>query len=103
MKVSFLFISLTLSTLGFSKTYAIKVTKSGFEPSTVKVQKGEDVTLNVTRVSESTCAIQIQIPSLKIKRDLPLNKPVTIKLGKVSEEKIKFGCGMGMMAGGVIT
>lgn len=87
----------------YAKTYTMKVTDKGFEPSSINVSKNEDVVLNVTRLTDSTCAMQITVPSLKLTKDLPLNKEVTLKLGRVTQDKVKFGCGMGMMLGGVVT
>jgi plastocyanin domain-containing protein len=85
-----------------TKVIEVMVTDKGFEPSSIDVTKGETVALRVTRKSESTCATQVQVPSLKLKKDLPLNQPVTIDLGKVASGEIRFGCGMGMMMGGVV-
>jgi len=85
-----------------SRTINVEVTEKGFVPSTIEVKKSEDITLNVTRKTNSTCARQIQVPSLKIKEKLPLNTAVQIKLGLVGASEIKFGCGMNMMIGGVI-
>ncbi len=85
-----------------AKTIDLSVTEKGFEPSTVDVMPGTNVTLQVTRKTDSTCATQIQIPSMKIKKDLPLNKTVNIEVGKLEKGEIRFGCGMYMMEGGKI-
>lgn len=84
------------------KTIELKVTDEGFEPSSIEVAPNTEVTLKITRVTNSTCAKQIQVPSLKIKHDLPLNKTVTVNLGKLNQGEIKFGCAMDMMVSGVI-
>jgi plastocyanin domain-containing protein len=80
----------------------LSVTENGFEPNSVDVNPGVPVILKITRKTDSTCATKIQIPSKKIKRDLPLNKEVKIEVGKLEKGEIRFGCGMGMMAGGKI-
>lgn len=80
----------------------IKVTEEGFVPSSIDVTPGSTVTLDVTRTTDSTCSTQIQVPSKKIKKDLPLNKSVQIALGKLEKGEIRFGCGMNMMDGGKI-
>ncbi|MGE3681023.1 MAG: cupredoxin domain-containing protein [Bdellovibrionales bacterium] len=80
----------------------LAVTESGFEPKSIDVKPGSDVVLNVTRKTDTTCAKQIQVPSKNVKVDLPLNKPVTVALGKLEKGEIKFGCGMSMMEGGKI-
>ena len=80
----------------------LSVTEKGFEPNTVNVGPGKSVVLKITRKTDSTCATQVQIPSKKIKKDLPLNKVVSIDLGKLEKGEIRFGCGMNMMQGGMI-
>lgn len=82
----------------------VKVTSEGFVPSTLNVAPGTDVTLDVTRLTDSTCSTEIQVPALKIKNTvLPLNKTVSVHLGKLDKGEIKFGCGMNMMDGGRIS
>jgi len=80
----------------------ISVTEKGFKPSTVNVTPKKSVTLKITRKTDSTCAVQVQIPSKKIKKVLPLNQVVSIDLGKLEKGEISFGCGMNMMEGGRI-
>lgn len=78
------------------------VTEKGFEPSQIDVKPGTAVTLNVTRKTDSTCATAIQIPSKKIKKDLPLNKTVSVNLGKLEKGEIRFACGMDMVSGQIV-
>lgn len=85
-----------------SQVVNLSVTEKGFEPSSVNVKPGDLVTLQVTRKTDSTCATQIKIPSRKIKKDLPLNKTVTIELGKLEKGEIRFSCGMNMVTGQIL-
>jgi len=80
----------------------LQVTEKGFEPSSVDVKPGVPVVLKVTRKTDSTCATQIKIQSKNIKKDLPLNKPITIALGKLEKGEIRFGCGMDMITGNIV-
>lgn len=75
------------------------VTEKGFEPNSVDVKPGSDVVLMITRKTDSTCAKQVQVASKELKADLPLNKPVTLKLGKLEKGEIRFACGMNMISG----
>ena len=90
-------------TLAYAKDQVVdlQVTEKGFEPSSVDVKPGVLVVLKVTRKTDSTCATQIKVQSKNIKKDLPLNKPVTIPLGKLDKGEIRFGCGMDMITGSV--
>ena len=85
-----------------AKTVEITVTSKGFEPNSIDVSPNSPVVLQVTRTTDDTCSQQIQIPSKKIKVDLPLNKTVKIELGKLEKGEIRFGCGMNMMDSGKI-
>lgn len=86
-----------------TKVIELKVTDKGFEPNQINVKPGTSVTLKVTRLTDSTCATQIQVPSKKIKKGLPLNQTVEVALGVLEKGEIRFGCGMNMMMGGQIT
>lgn len=76
---------------------SVAVTEKGFEPSRLQVEAGRAVQLTITRKTDATCAKSVMIPKLKLKENLPLNKPVTLKLAKLEKGEIKFTCGMGMM------
>lgn len=95
-------ISLSVHAAEKNQVVNLEVTKDGFQPGSIFVKPGVPVVLNVTRKVDSTCSKQIQIPSMKIKKDLPLNKMVAINIGTLDKGEIKFGCGMNMMDGGMI-
>lgn len=80
----------------------LSVTENGFEPKSIDVKSGTDIVLEITRKTDSTCATQIQVPSKKIKVELPRDKMVSIALGKLEKGEIRFGCGMNMMEAGRI-
>ena len=84
------------------QTINLSVTEKGFEPSSITVKPGTNVDLKITRKTNDTCAREIQIPSKNIKKELPLNKVVSIETGPLEKGQISFGCGMNMMVSGVI-
>lgn len=84
------------------KNINLKVTNNGFEPSEIKVSPGTHVILNVTRVTDVTCATSIKVTEKKIKAELPLNKSVKLDLGILQKGNITFACGMDMISGHVI-
>lgn len=85
-----------------SQNIKVQVTERGFEPSEIKVKAGSHVVLQVTRTTDSTCATQIQIKELKIKKDLPLKKEIKVDLGPLKKGDIRFACGMNMISAHVI-
>lgn len=99
---------LTLTTGAFAVTSEtsqqvnLSVTEKGFEPSRVQVEPGRETLLTITRKTKDTCATSVLIPKLKIKRDLPLNEAVTLKIAKLEKGEIKFTCGMKMAAGVIV-
>lgn len=84
------------------KDILLQVTENGFEPSQIDVAPGTDVTLRVTRKTDSTCATEISIPSKKLKKTLPLNQTVSVDLGKLEKGEIRFACGMDMVSGQIV-
>lgn len=82
---------------------AVKVTDKGFEPSEISVTKGAPLSLAVTRTTEKTCATKVTIPDLKIEKDLPLNQTVVLNFTPSKSGKLRYGCGMNQMVGGVLT
>lgn len=83
-------------------TVNLTVTEKGFEPNKIDVSPEKPVILKITRKTNDTCSSSIQIPAMKLKKDLPLNKVVSIELGKLAKGEIRFGCGMNMMDSGMI-
>jgi plastocyanin domain-containing protein len=79
------------------------VTDKGFEPQNIRVKKGEPVTLIITRKTDVTCATEIVIDEHKVHAKLPLNQPVTVNFTPQKSGKLKYGCGMNKMIGGVIS
>lgn len=77
----------------------VEVTDKGFEPSQINVKQGEPVELSVTRKVEGTCATAIVIKDQGVKAELPLNKPVTVKVKTEKKGDIRFSCPMNMIAG----
>lgn len=84
------------------KEIQVSVTEKGFEPNEIRVKKGDEVTLMVTRRVESTCATEIVIGDVNVRASLPLNQAVRVDLGKIERAETKFACGMDMLKGSVL-
>ncbi len=85
-----------------ARTIDVEVGDKGFEPNNVEVKKGENVTLRFKRTSEETCAKDVVFPELDIKKPLPLNKAVDIKVPTSKARTLSFQCGMGMFKSAVL-
>lgn len=80
----------------------VKVTEKGFEPDQVTVPKGApSVRVTFVRTTDATCAKEVIVPSQKIRRELPLNEPVTITVSTQSGE-VAFACSMNMFKGVIV-
>jgi len=82
----------------------IAVTDKGFEPDKLTVKKGEPVELVFTRKTDQTCIKDVVLDtgaSKKVKKALPLNKPVAIKTKFTKAGDLKYVCGMNMFSGTV--
>ena len=90
--------------LGPTGTQDVKVlvTEQGFEPARLTVRAGSPVRITFTRTTDKTCATEVALPSLSIKRALPLSKPVTIEFTPSASSDIAFVCGMNMLRGAVV-
>lgn len=80
----------------------LAVTTDGFVPGNVTVKAGEPVTLVVTRKTDETCATEILIEGTEINAALPLDKPVEVAWTPAKPGKVKFGCAMDKMIGGIL-
>lgn len=80
----------------------IRVTRDGFEPALVHARVGRPVRLVVTRTIERTCARDIVIRSLGIRKPLPLNRPVEVRFTPSRPGTIRYSCAMDMIAGSLV-
>ena len=80
----------------------VTVSATSFEPSRLSLRAGVPARLTFTRISDTTCATAVVFASLNIRRDLPLNQPVTIEFTPAKAGEIAFACGMNMLRGTVV-
>jgi plastocyanin domain-containing protein len=81
------------------RTVEMAVTDDGFEPSKVKVKKGEKVRFVVTRKTDRTCAKEIVIKDHGINAPLPLDKAVAVEFTPTKSGEIRYACGMDHISG----
>ena len=81
---------------------AVTVDANGYRPAEVAAPAGAAIQLVLTRTTDEGCGQQVVFPDLGIRRDLPLDTPVSIDLTMPATGSIAFTCGMGMMRGSVV-
>jgi cobalt-zinc-cadmium efflux system membrane fusion protein len=80
----------------------IVVSDKGFEPARITLRAGVPARLTFLRTTDATCATEVLVPSLNIKRALPLNEPVEIEVTPDKPGDIAFACGMAMFSGTLV-
>jgi len=81
---------------------AVTASEKGFEPSSVTFKKGAPASLVFTRTTDDTCAKEVVIPDLNVKKDLPKNQPVAIEIPTDKAQTLTFQCGMGMYKSAIV-
>jgi plastocyanin domain-containing protein len=85
-----------------SQTIEILVQNGTYQPATIEVQAGQALTLRFVRYDAAPCAEKVTFGDLGISADLPLGKPLFIKLGPLPPGTHEFTCQMGMYRGKLI-
>ncbi len=81
---------------------AISVDASGYHPGSVHAPAGKPVRLVFTRTSDEGCGHQLVFPTLGIRKDLPLNRPVMVDLATSASGSAASTCGMNVLRGWVV-
>jgi plastocyanin domain-containing protein len=83
----------------------VVVDQHGFAPASLTVPKGQagsTVPITFLRTTDETCAKEVVFPEVGIKKDLPLNAPVTVDVPADRERMLTFQCGMAMYKGSLV-
>lgn len=85
-----------------SDAVKITVSQNGYEPSEIKVTKGQTTKLAFYRADAKNCGGEVIFPSLKIKKSLPVGKTVIVEIKPEKTGELTFACGMDMIKGKLI-
>lgn len=80
----------------------IKLTESGYTPSEFRLRRGTRAHVTFIRTTDETCGQVLVIPAYGVRRDLPLNQPVMVRLLPRRTGTFNFTCGMDMLRGQII-
>lgn len=80
----------------------ITLTKDGYKPASITVNKGQPVKLAFYRADADNCGGEVVFASRKISKKVPVGKPVLIEFTPETTGEIAFACGMGMYEGKLI-
>lgn len=85
-----------------TQSVTITLNEKGFQPDSFKLRQGVLARVTFVRKVEATCGTEVVLADYNIKRELPLNQPVTIEFTPSKAGEFKFACGMGMLRGTII-
>ncbi|MBA4122170.1 MAG: cupredoxin domain-containing protein [Acidobacteria bacterium] len=85
-----------------SDAIKITVSKNGYEPSEIKVEKGKPVKIAFTRADAENCGGEVVFSKFNITKKLPVGETVLVEFTPTEAGEIGFACGMGMMKGKVL-
>lgn len=80
----------------------IKVGDGVYIPDTIKTQLGETLTLRFTRHDETPCSEMVIFSDFDISAQLPVGKPVELKITPDKKGEFDFTCQMSMYRGKLI-
>lgn len=80
----------------------VVVGEQGYEPARVTLRAGIPAQITIVRTTDKTCGTEVVVPSLGIRRPLPLNEPVIIEFTPAATGAIAFACGMSMLHGTMV-
>jgi plastocyanin domain-containing protein len=83
----------------------VTIGEHGFTPSSLSMVKGppgSTAAVTFVRTTDQTCAKEVVFPDLSIKKDLPLNSPVTVDVPTEAARTLTFQCGMAMYKGALV-
>jgi plastocyanin domain-containing protein len=70
-----------------------------FTPASVTLKAGQPARLHFHRGGAATCADEIVLPELNLRKKLAANQTVTFDVPAQKARTLNFACGMGMMNG----
>jgi len=76
--------------------------RGGYNPSTIQLKRGKEVTISFLRTDPSSCLEEVVLPDFRIRKFLPVDEKVPIKLKPTKMGTFRFECGMNMYHGKII-
>lgn len=74
----------------------------GYSPEVISIPKGKPTKINFLRTDPSDCLSEVVLSDFKIRRDLSMNKKVSIEITPQEAGEYKFTCGMNMYHGKIV-
>lgn len=82
--------------------FEIEVGASGYTPAEISAPASTPIHLGFLRTTDEGCGQELVIPSMELRRELPLNERVWVDVTTPASGRLAFTCGMGMLQGAVV-
>lgn len=76
--------------------------EGGYSPEVISIPKGKTTKINFIRKDPTNCLGEVVLGDFKIRRELPLNKQVSIEITPQKSGEFVYSCGMNMYHGKII-
>ena len=76
--------------------------EGGYSPEVISIPLNKATTLNFTRKDSSSCLEEVVLSDFSVRKYLPLNQKVEIKITPSKEGEFIYSCGMGMFHGKIV-
>lgn len=80
----------------------VLVNGDGYKPSVITLSRSLPASVTFIRRVEQSCGTEVVIPAYGIRRELPLNTPVTVSFTPRRAGRFKLTCGMDMFRGSIV-
>ena len=74
----------------------------GYSPEVISIPVGKITKINFTRTDPTDCLSGVVLGDFKIRKELPLNKKVTVEIKPEKAGEYVYSCGMNMYHGKII-
>ncbi len=74
----------------------------GYSPEVISIPKGKLTKITFLRTDPTECLSEVVLPDFKIKKELPLNKKVTVEITPEKAGEFGYACGMNMYHGKIV-
>jgi len=78
------------------------IVEGGYNPEVISIPKGKLTKINFKRLDPTDCLGEVVLGDFKIRRELPLNKSVSIEITPQKSGEFVYSCGMNMYHGKII-
>jgi len=85
--------------------YRVVASEHGFSPSSLTLPRGapgSKTRVTFVRTTDDTCATEVVFPDLDVKKELPLDAPVSVDVPTDAARTLTFQCGMAMYKGALV-